>query len=189
MRMVKMLAAMLLLPWLAWADASMDKLTYGVKVGGQAPHALDTLQNAQGGTVYPATLFREKGLILLFNRSLEWCGYCKQEVRNWNEAAEKVRGMGYGLASLTYDAPETLAAFAQEAEIGFPLLHDADSAVIKAFGLLNENFEPGSRFYGIPHPAIYVITPERRITHRFAEQTHRQRPNVKRVLEVLQAAP
>ena len=41
------------------------------------------------------------------------------------------------MASISYDPPEILAAFAQQHVITFPMLSDAGSATIRKFGLLN----------------------------------------------------
>ena len=42
-----------------------------------------------------------------------------------------------GLAAISYDPPETLAAFSQQRGITFPLLSDVGSATIKTYGILN----------------------------------------------------
>ena len=44
---------------------------------------------------------------------------------------------GLAVVAISYDTPEVLAAFAQQRQITFPLLSDADSTAITAFGLLN----------------------------------------------------
>ena len=50
-----------------------------------------------------------------------------------NELREK----GLGLAAISYDRPEILAAFAKQRVITFSLLSDAGSATIKRYGILN----------------------------------------------------
>ena len=50
-----------------------------------------------------------------------------------NELREK----GLGLAAISYDRPEILAAFAKQRGITFSLLSDAGSATIKRYGILN----------------------------------------------------
>jgi len=44
---------------------------------------------------------------------------------------------GWGVAAISYDPPEILAAFSRQRGITFPLLSDAGSATIKRYGLLN----------------------------------------------------
>lgn len=50
---------------------------------------------------------------------------------------EDLRKAGLGLTAISYDSPEILAAFSQRRGITFPLLSDAGSATIKAYGILN----------------------------------------------------
>lgn len=48
-----------------------------------------------------------------------------------------LRQKGFGLAAISYDAPEILTTFSRQHGITFPLLSDQGSATIKAFGILN----------------------------------------------------
>ena len=50
---------------------------------------------------------------------------------------------GLGLAAISYDSPEILAAFSRQRGITFPLLSDQGSATIRAFGILNTVTELG----------------------------------------------
>jgi peroxiredoxin len=49
----------------------------------------------------------------------------------------QLHARGLGLASISYDPPEILAAFAKQRGITFPMLSDVGSVIIKRFGLLN----------------------------------------------------
>ena len=50
---------------------------------------------------------------------------------------EEIRKQGLGLAAISYDPPEILAAFSRQRGIAFPLLSDLGSETIKRYGLLN----------------------------------------------------
>jgi peroxiredoxin Q/BCP len=54
------------------------------------------------------------------------------------------------------DPVEQLAAFSSEYGIRFPLLSDADSKVIREFGILNTLIRPDESIYGIPYPGSYL---------------------------------
>ena len=58
--------------------------------------------------------------------------------------------------AVSYDAPSTLAEFAREKGISYPLLSDAGSATIDAWGVRNEGAR-GKRFDGIPHPGTFLL--------------------------------
>ena len=64
---------------------------------------------------------------------------------------------GAGIAAISYDSAEILKGFADRYSIGFPLLSDHDSAVIRRFGIFNTNIAPGLRAHGVPHPVDYLV--------------------------------
>ncbi len=66
---------------------------------------------------------------------------------------------GVKIAAISYDSQEVLAAFAQKYSIGYPLLSDKNSDVIRRFGIFNFNMDPQLRAYGVPHPVEYLISP------------------------------
>ena len=56
---------------------------------------------------------------------------------------KNIQAQGLGLAAISYDSPEILSAFSRQRGITFPLLSDADSTTIKAFGILTPAVEWG----------------------------------------------
>jgi peroxiredoxin len=89
---------------------------------------------------------------------------------------EKFEGLGVNVAGMTYDSQEILADFVNSAGLGFPLLRDVDSEHVNAFGIRNIDYEPDSRFYGIPYPGIVLISREGQVLAKFAEPGYRARP-------------
>jgi peroxiredoxin len=109
---------------------------------------------------------------------------------------------GLGVAAISYDPPETLAAFAQAQQITFPLLSDADSATIRRYGILNPLPElalagaddpalkadlqryvsavgpPNGRMTGMAFPGTFVVDRQRRVTSRFFEESYVERNTV-----------
>lgn len=73
------------------------------------------------------------------------------------EHLDDFRNAGIGVAAMTYDAPEVLREFQDEAGIEYPLLADVDARSVKALGILNEDYEPGDSAYGIPYPGVFVV--------------------------------
>lgn len=53
-----------------------------------------------------------------------------------------------------------MAAFANKYAIGYPLLSDKESSVIRRFGIFNFNTAPELRAYGVPHPVEYLVSPD-----------------------------
>ena len=67
---------------------------------------------------------------------------------------------GVRIAAVSYDSQEALKSFANQHGIGFPLLSDHDSAVIRRFGIFNANIAPELRAHGVPHPVDYLVAPD-----------------------------
>jgi hypothetical protein len=88
---------------------------------------------------------------------------------------DEIRKQGLGLIAISYDPPETLRKFADSRGITFPLISDAESAIIKRFGILNEQQEAGSRSYGIPHPGTFIVDPKGVVVARFFEEAYQER--------------
>jgi alkyl hydroperoxide reductase subunit AhpC len=59
--------------------------------------------------------------------------------------------------ALSYDAPATLAAFARERGITFPLLADEGSVVIRRLGLLNPSYPADHPRHGVAQPATFLL--------------------------------
>jgi peroxiredoxin len=89
------------------------------------------------------------------------------------------------VAGVSYDPVEILKRFSDRNDIGFTLLSDAGTKIIPAFGLLNERFAPGSRWYGLAHPITLVVDNAGIVRHRFSERSYRERPEVDLVLDIL----
>ena len=69
---------------------------------------------------------------------------------------------GLGLVAISYDPVDTLKGFADKHGITFPLLSDAGSQTITAWGLINR--DATGRTAGIPHPGTFVIAPNGRVS-------------------------
>ncbi len=59
--------------------------------------------------------------------------------------------------------------------ITYPLLSDADSKIIRAFGILNTNVPENHMFYGMPFPGTYIVDSRGKVVSKYFEQWHRQR--------------
>ena len=86
---------------------------------------------------------------------------------------------------MTYDSQEVLAAFHEEENLGFPLLQDENVKHVDAYGVRNEEYEPGHQGYGIPHPGILYIAPDGTVLAKFAVPGYRQRPPFSDVMDAV----
>jgi hypothetical protein len=95
---------------------------------------------------------------------------------------ERIRQQGLGLAAISYDSTAILKDFAERRKITFPLLSDADSKIIRAFGILNEGVKPGTTQYGIPVPGTYIVDPRGNVTAKYFEEDFRERVSITDIL-------
>lgn len=93
---------------------------------------------------------------------------------------------GYGLVAISYDSLETLKGFASQHSISFPLLSDAGSKTIAAWGILNK--EATGRTAGIPHPGTFIIDRAGTIVSRTFEQPYQERRSATSILNQLTGA-
>ncbi len=85
--------------------------------------------------------------------------------------------------AVSYDAPEVLAAFAEEFGITYPLLSDTDSSVIRRFGILNTLVRPDEAVYGIPYPGSYLTDEAGVVTEKSFYRQYRIRPATRSLLK------
>ena len=103
---------------------------------------------------------------------------------------EQLERRGIRVAAVTFDSVETLAHFAERANIGYPLLADTDSAVIRAFGILNRTVPEDHQFFDMAVPGEYLVAPNRRVRSKYFEENYRDRGTAGRTLvHVLDAGP
>jgi len=87
----------------------------------------------------------------------------------------ELRNLGLGIASVTYDPPALIRKFADERKIEFPILSDADHAIVQRYGILNRQYAPGDGNYGIPHPGTFILNRDGRVLARYFEEEYQYR--------------
>lgn len=145
-----------------------------VEAGTMAPEFAAV--TAAGDAVDLAAISGEKGAVVVFSRSLDWCPFCKAQALELESVTAELAEAGWTMNVITYDNPETLAEFASDNALSYTFLSDTDSAMIDAFGLRNTDVTAGSRFDGIPHPAIIFIKANGEVAGVQKEEGYRDRP-------------
>jgi peroxiredoxin len=83
--------------------------------------------------------------------------------------------------AISVDPPDVSKSFAEKiasdgkGAINFPLLSDPDHKIIDTYGLRNSAYE-GQKVYRIPHPAVYVIDKQGKVSWAKIESDYKQRP-------------
>lgn len=89
---------------------------------------------------------------------------------------------GVRLAAISYDSTEVLKGFAHKHRIGFPLLSDQGSAVIRRFGIFNSNIAPDLRAHGVPHPVDYLVAPDGILIRKYFVANYQHRVSASSVV-------
>ena len=151
--LLKMIVALALaLGGVAIAPAMAGEIATGAKV----PAGLKAV-DAAGRTRNWSSIAGKKGTVLVFFRSAKWCPFCQAQLKSLKDVQGTLAQRGFGLAAISYDAPDVLAGFAAKTGIGYTLLSDEKSAMIDAFGLRDPAYAPGSYAHGVPKASILVI--------------------------------
>lgn len=97
---------------------------------------------------------------------------------------------GVGIVVITYDAPELQQAFVDASGVTYPFISDVDATTMMALGILNEQNSPGDPAYGIPHPGVFIVSPENEIVGKVFIESFRERVDgegtLRYALEVLE---
>ena len=96
--------------------------------------------------------------------------------------ADRLQARGYGICSISYDPVDVLREFADRRGITYPMLSDPNSAIIRAFGLFNQEIQPGTRDYGIPHPAIFFVDRAGIVIRKYMEERYYHRRTLATIL-------
>jgi len=87
------------------------------------------------------------------------------------------------VAAITYDSRETLRNFAEAYKLTYPLLSDAGSKVIRAFGIFNTNIPADhTMMYGMPWPGDYLIAPDGTVRDKLFLPNYEYRPSASQIL-------
>lgn len=176
------IAAIILL-WGA-ADSALSAEELGPPVGTTAFDIGTRLDQTRTPRVI-ADLMGKNGLILLFFRSADWCPYCQAQLIDVNGGTAEIEKRGYRVAALSYDSPETLAAFTVKRHITYVLLSDPQSEIIDRYKLRDPQYPPGNKAYGVPRPIIFILDSQATIKAKLYEESFKDRPPVSLVIAEL----
>ena len=165
---------LLVFPSLAHAKGS-------TKVGDTIPHDLK-LKDHNGKMRSFSGLTGDKGLVLVFVRSAEWCPFCQKQIIDLSKNIKKFTDEGYNVASVSYDPVEQLKKFATKNNPKITMLSDPASESIRAFGILNVANAKGTFSYGIPYPGTYIVSKDKKVQAKFFNDGFKDRVTVKQLV-------
>ncbi len=150
----------------------------GLKVG---DHAVDfALKDSTGSEVSLQTLLKQGKVALAFVRSANWCPFCRKQLQDLEKNLPAIHATGIQFVAISYDSPATNAIAAAKLGLTFPLLSDAGSKVIDAYGI--RNHEATGRADGIPHPVLFLLDQKGVIRVKLMRDGFREHPEASEIV-------
>lgn len=148
---------------------SVPSLSYAkgdVQVGDTIPHDLN-VKDQTGKERNFSNLKGDKGLVLVFVRSVEWCPFCQKQLIELSTESKKINDAGYSIVSVSYDGLDQIQKFSSKHKPKITMLSDPSSEIIRAFDILNTANAKGTFSYGIPYPGTYIISKDKKVQAKF----------------------
>jgi len=148
-----------------------------VRNGEEAPDF--TLEDLQGNPVKLSGARGKTATVVVFYRGY-WCPFCARQLadlRSLIKDKEQVQ-----LLAISVDDHETTKKFIEKissdgnGSVNFTMLSDPDHKVIDRYGLHDPTYD-GTKFDGIPHPAVYVIDKAGLVAWSKVESDFKVRPS------------
>ncbi len=99
---------------------------------------------------------------------------------------KEIQTTGGQLVAISYDSPEVLKRFAAKRSITYPLLSDAGSKIIDAYGIRNK--EATGRTSGIPYPGTFIIGSNGVIRAKLFLEGYKERASPEAIAQALKDA-
>ena len=157
----------------------------GTPINEQVPEI--TVLDIAGNKQTIKQLSGEKGLVLVFFRSADWCPYCKKHLVEINEWNEKISNLGFNIAAVSYDSIEILEKFSKKKQLMYPLLADQNNQTMSALNILNDEEKRGDKHYGIPFPGVMVINSEGILIYKYFYKGYKKRVKMPTLFKQLES--
>ena len=190
MKLAKLLLFVVLLspffisaPSQARVSAFEDKQSerqFGISPGVMAPHDLSGTDQ-YGNKVDLKSLTGRNGVVVYFVRSSNWSKHCIFQLENVSRRGSIIEDTGYNIVVISNETEAALERFSRKYDFPYPMIADTNSEIIRAFDIMNEAYLPKTSYYGVAHPAIYVIGSDGLMLDKFFHEEISQRPNVEDV--------
>lgn len=123
-----------------------------------------TLPTADGGNLHLADLHGQK--VILYAYPAAMTPGCTTQACDFRDNIASLGAHGYTVVGISPDSPAKLAKFVERDALTFPLVADADKAVLKAYGAFGEKKNYGKIVQGVIR-STFVIDEKGKIENAF----------------------
>lgn len=163
-------------------------------------HADDAAWTAPGpaiGTVFPDVLnapdqtgkmrtledlLGEKGAVIAFVRSADWCPFCMRQLADIQRRTPQFEQRGLAVVTVSVDTVELVKKFADAQHITYTMLADPTGKINEQLGIRDADYPVGTKAFGVPRPGIFVLDRNGMIIGKYFVQGYRERPDLDQVL-------
>ena len=111
--------------------------------------------NDHAGRSVSLSDFAGRKLIIFFYPAAMTPG-CTTEACDFRDSLVRLQQAGYDVVGISPDKPDKLAKFVEKESLTYPLLSDADRAVMDAYGAYGEKMLYGKKVTGVIRSTIVV---------------------------------
>jgi len=172
----------------------------GLQTGQQAPEFTGT--DLMGKKVDLRHLLKKhKAVVLFFYRGV-WCPYCNKYIQSMQDSLELLTQKGVGVVGVTPQTDANIQKTADNHHTSFPMLHDKDYTIMKAYGVDYKVGEEqmaafhkyhvdlaqynGNNDYVLPVPATYIIGKTGKIVYVQFDKDYTHRASVADILAAVE---
>jgi peroxiredoxin len=157
-------------------------------------------QDAAGRPVELRQLLKKGPVVLYFYRG-QWCPYCNKELSQLQDSLQVLTAKGAQVVVVTPETPENIGKTVTKTKAAFPIVHDQNLAIMKAYRTaftVDEATAQKYKGFGVdlkqangldanvlPVPATYVIGRDGKIKFAFFDADYRHRASVRQVAQAL----
>lgn len=119
---------------------------------------------ADGSQVSLGDLAGHKTIVYFYPKAMT--PGCTTQAVDFQTADDDLRAAGYAVVGISPDKPETLARFAEQEGLSFPLLSDPDRSTLQAYGAYGEKQNYGKTITGVIRSTV-VLDADGTVEHAF----------------------
>ena len=169
-----------------------------LRVGDAAPNF--KAKDASGHNVELNQLLKKGPVVLYFYRG-QWCPYCNKQLSQLQDSLQLLTAKGAQVVVISPETQENIGKTVTKTKAFFPIVHDQDFAIMKAYHTaftVDEATATKYRGFGVdlqkangaaadvlPVPATYIIGRNGKITFAYFNSDYRKRVSVKQVVQAL----
>ena len=150
-------------------------------VGDHAPEFSLLDQDGRSVALNDLLAGTDKGVIVYFYPKACTPG-CTKEACDFRDSLEALKAAGYAVVGISPDPESAQAKFSNRHDLPFPLLSDADHAVMEAWGVWGEKKNYGKVYTGVIRSTV-VVAPDGTVA--LAQYNVRATGHVKRLRAAL----